>query len=119
MISFEELRKQPLYFDRKGNAIGLMDWVEKIEDKEYAIVKQDNVGKYFVSTVWLGLNHSYYFFKDAPIQIFETMIFIRDGEPDNEEDPIKHYIERYSTEEEAIAGHVFALRIAKGEILIE
>lgn len=46
-----------------------------------------------VSTVWLGLNHNYG--SGRPL-IFETMVF--GGELDNEMD-------RYSTLDEAIAGH--------------
>lgn len=126
MTNFEQWKKEklaeyekiPRYFDRKGKPIGLMNWAEKFEDNEYTIVKQDYVDRYFVSTVWLGLNHSLCFFKDAPIQIFETMIFLKDPQED-EDDPLLSFQERYSTEEDAIKGHEIALKIARGELSSE
>lgn len=50
-----------------------------------------------VSTVWLGLNHS---FGEGPPLIFETMVFgeLYDGE-----------LQRYSTEEGAVRGHLKVL----------
>lgn len=55
-----------------------------------------------VSTVFLGLDHGY---GGGPPILFETMIF---GGPHNEE------MWRYSTWEEAEAGHARAVEIAKG-----
>jgi len=50
----------------------------------------------WVSTVWLGLNHSY---GDGPPLIFETMVFpSRDDFTDLD-------CKRYATEEEATTGH--------------
>ena len=49
-----------------------------------------------VSTVWLGLDHS--FGREGPPLIFETMLFERDSW--SEED-----VARHSTLEEAEAGH--------------
>ena len=54
-----------------------------------------------VSTVFLGLNHNY---GDGPPMIFETMIF---GSEHDE------YQERYSTWDEAVAGHEKAVELAK------
>lgn len=56
-----------------------------------------------VSTVFLGLDHQ--FDDDGPPLLFETMIF--GGKHDG-------YQERYSTWEEAEAGHKIALAIAGG-----
>ena len=55
-----------------------------------------------VSTVWLGLDHQ---FGDGPPLIFETMVF-----PSNE-DFGDLDSRRYSTEQEAVAGH--ATMVAK------
>lgn len=52
-----------------------------------------------VSTVFLGLDHSW----NGPPEIYETMIF---GGPHNEDQW------RYSTREEAIAGHQSACELA-------
>ncbi len=95
------------YYDRQGKPMEMMEWAHAIEDFEYKVVKQDTLpdGK-FVSTVWLGLDHS---FGDGPPLIFETMVFPAKGgvpttgerNPDWEEQETR----RYSTEEEAKAGH--------------
>ena len=117
---YEKLRKQfettPRYFDREGNPMELLDWARLCEDYDYKIVKQEEVGKYFVSTVWVGLNMS--FWREAAIKIFETMIFLRDDD-EKSIDEIKGYQDRYSTEAEALEGHAKAVQIAKGEIPLE
>ena len=48
-----------------------------------------------VSTVWLGLDHSFGLTSKTPI-IFETLVF---------GGPFDGDMERYSTEEEALRGH--------------
>lgn len=53
--------------------------------------------KYDVSTVHLVINHS---FGSGPPLIFETMIFVQGSAHDE-------YMQRYSTEAEALAGHNF------------
>lgn len=61
-------------------------------------VGRTEVGEHLVSTVWLfGIDHQY---GDGPPLIFETMIF---GDPWNNE------LRRYSTEEEAMRGHLEAV----------
>ena len=70
-----------------------IDW----ETDEKRIVKQDNIGKVIVSTVFLGLDHSYG--RSIPI-LWETMIF--EGEHDG-------YQDRYSSYEDALKGHQKAL----------
>lgn len=64
-------------------------------------VGSDHIGEAWVSTVWLGLDHS---FTGTPPLVFETLIF--GGEHDQ-------YMRRYSTKDQARAGHdeiVTALR---------
>lgn len=105
---------KPRYFDREGKPLQLLEWARMCEgNEEYRIVKQEMVGEYFVSTVWVGLNMSYW--RYAPIKIFETMIF-RIDEDMEIEDSIRGYQQRYSTETEALKGHEKAIKIAKGEI---
>jgi hypothetical protein len=82
------------YYDREGNEIKLMRWAELLEDNSYRVVMNDVINGIAVSTVWLGLDHSFNQ-SDAPI-IFETMIF---GGPRDEQQW------RFSTEEQAIAKH--------------
>lgn len=86
------------WYDKDGTPISdMMTWAKKIEDRSYKRVAETTLsnGKW-VSTVWLGLNHQY---GDGPPLIFETMVFKSKNDM-NELD-----IERYSTLEEAKAGH--------------
>lgn len=62
----------------------------------------DEVGKYTVSTVKLPMDHGW---GKVPLW-YETMIF---GPKDYED----LYMERYTTEEEALAGHLRAVEHAK------
>jgi len=58
------------------------------------IVAQEHVGNKWVSTVFLGLDHSYG--SEGPI-VFETMVFENDQSKD---------CFRYSTWDEAVEGHI-------------
>ena len=60
----------------------------------------------WVSTVFLGMNHS---FRDGPPMIFETLVFPRKGKWTEESG------ERYSTWDEAMAGHTAVVAKLKGE----
>lgn len=65
-------------------------------------MKQEYVAEFWVSTVFLGLDHSYG--KGPPI-LWETMVFggsMRD-----------EYMERYTSEQEALEGHERAKQWAK------
>lgn len=78
-------------------------FIEMFEKKDSRIVAKDEVGKYHVSTVFLGLDHNYSRIGE-PI-VFETMIF--------GEGPCDGYQSRYSTYEQAEQGHKEALKIAE------
>ena len=67
-------------------------------------VQTDRIGDIRVSTVFLGLDHSF-IEGGAPI-LFETMIF--GGEHDG-------YQDRYTSREEALAGHVRALALVQAQ----
>lgn len=81
------------YFDRAGKPMSMLEWTEAFEQRDKKRVRFDELPLGKVSTVWLGLDHQ---FGDGPPLIFETMVF--DG-------PLDQECERYSTEEQAIAGH--------------
>jgi hypothetical protein len=83
---------KPGYYDRDGRAISETDRASLPAD--YYRVAQDVIDGVTVSTVWLGLDHS---FGDGPLLIFETMVFDADGD-DND-------CWRYTTESQALAGH--------------
>jgi len=97
-----------LYYDKEGNPIDLNKWVNLFENMDYKIIKQETLENgVFVSTVWLGLDHS---FREGgkPI-IFETMAFPSDN-LDTHND-----MKRYYTLEEALEGHKAMVKKWKGE----
>lgn len=71
------------------------------DDIDMKIVKQDKIGNVFISTVFLGLDHSLE--SNLPI-LFETMIF--NGKHDQ-------YQMRYATYKQAQQGHEDALNLVK------
>lgn len=81
------------YLDRAGKPLTITEWMALNDDRSYVQVGLAEVGEAEVSTIWLGLDHS--FGGGQPI-IFETLVF--DGPLDGEGD-------RYSTLAEAEAGH--------------
>ena len=75
----------------------LFEWGEYLQNThEERIVKKENIDDYVISTVFIGLNHSY---SGIYPHIFETMIF-KNGE--------SIYCDRYSTWQEAEKGHLKA-----------
>ena len=93
--------------DKKNNPIVCIDhmdyakWYKK--NKKQGIVKQDTIDEVLVSTVFLGLDHS--FSGEKPL-LWETMIF--GGNHDQ-------YQDRYSSYEDALKGHQEALDLLKSE----
>jgi hypothetical protein len=90
--------------DEKGEPVpcaSLMEWAKWIEGGGSRRVAEDFVGDVRVSTVFLGLDHS---FVDGPPVLWETMIF---GGPHDE------YQERYTSREAALAGHTAAVALAR------
>lgn len=83
------------------------EFTELYRDNKRRIVKQENVGKYFVSTVFLGLDHNYS--ETGPPILWETMVF--HPNPDKTETRFKKieldgYTERCSgNQEQAEAMH--------------
>jgi len=91
-------------YDREGRPQNMAWFNEKCADMEYKRVLETQIGPYWVSTVWLGLDHS--FSDDGPPLIFETMVFATDSR-DPERDTLGPDLDclRWSTEQEAIKGH--------------
>ena len=81
----------------------LLTWARWFEDADRGVAK-DIINDVKVSTVFLGLNHS--FTEDGPPILFETMIF--GGKFDDE-------LWRYATWEEAEAGHAKAVEKVRNE----
>jgi hypothetical protein len=83
-----------IYYDRNGEPMDMMEWIAAFGDiKDRVIAHTPLADGGEVSTVWLGLDHS---FGIGPPLIFETMVF---GGPHDQEQW------RYSTEEQALTGH--------------
>lgn len=129
--SFDEIRGKGGYYDRSGNAISFRDWARLMawDDKnehKYRIVQQEYVDHYWISTVFLGLDHGW----GGALKLFETMVFNQSPEiperpkfpsetydPDSDEwnEFFENYpeqtqssdveCERYTTEAEALEGH--------------
>jgi len=82
----------------------VLEWANMFEDTGARIVAKDRIGRgnVEVSTVFLGINHS--FFGNAPPLWFETMIF--GGHLDG-------YQERCTTWDQAVAQHEIAKKKAE------
>lgn len=83
------------------------EWASMFEGTE-RVVEQTTVNRYWISTVFLGLNHS--FFRAGPPQWFETMVFeeLEDGRTKSD-----RFCRRYTTWEEAEAGHAETVEIIR------
>lgn len=92
---------QPRYYDRSGKPIDMHQWAKWGEDVAYKRIRETTIGDYWISTVWLGLNHN---FGSGPPLIFETMVFYR-GESDSDIMDGGEWMDRYSTEAQAVKGH--------------
>jgi hypothetical protein len=77
------------------------EWMENNPEKK--AIKQDHIDDIFVSTVFLGLDHSW---DNQGLILWETMIFggIND-----------QYQERYNSYEDALEGHQRAIDLIKKE----
>lgn len=94
-------------FDRNGNPIDTAQYTALHSDPEYKRIAYEEANGFTVSTVWLGLDHS--FSEDDPPLIFETMVF-----PEFSYD--EEACERYVTEREAMEGHInMVRRVKRGE----
>lgn len=81
--------------DKQGNPIeetNLFTWADWMENHS-RVLKQNRVGDFLISTVFLGLDHNF----DGGIPIlYETMVFRNGDSVDTE---------RYETKDQALEGH--------------
>ena len=94
------MTERPTYYTRAGDPLSFAEFVATIVKDRQKRVARTTVGDTYVSTVFLGLDHAC----EGPPMIFETMIFGGDRDQD---------CWRYSTEEEARAGHAKAVELLK------
>ena len=95
-----------MYYDRNGNEISPADMAMK--PPKYRRVLEDYVLGYWISTVWLGIDHGW----GHGLAIFETMIW----DPHKE---ILDYQERYGTEVAARVGHCNAITWVRTNFSLE
>jgi hypothetical protein len=95
----EERRIEPV--DCRSHA-GLMRWAQWFEGRHDRIVDRTDIEGCTVSTVFLGLDHSY---GNGPAILFETMVFPDRELPKDEGRWIESYQERYATLTDAEQGH--------------
>lgn len=83
--------------DKNPVACSIEESREFARDYSNKVVKQEQVGDYWVSTIFLGINHA--FGRGAPL-LFESMAFKEDETIGRDVDQ-----ERYYTYQEAEEGH--------------
>lgn len=94
-----------MYFDRQGQPITQEAWL-RTGDADRHVAETTVAGRYWVSTIWLGLDHG---FGAGPPLIFETMVFgLGSGFEDLE-------CRRYATEAGALAGHAQVVALVEAE----
>lgn len=90
------------WYDKQGRRISIQQANEYLGNMEYKRVAETTIGNYWVSTVWLGLDHGWNN-DNLPPLIFETMVFAtEDMDPAMD---LELSQDRYYTEAEALAGH--------------
>lgn len=73
-------------------------WLQWFENGEARVLRQDQVGSFKVSTVFLGVDHGW---GDGPPLLWETMIF----DDRTHAEAFDGYQERYSSRRAALDGH--------------
>ena len=90
---------KPRYYRRDGTPYvgedATIQWAKDFQKVDRVVGNTELSNGRRISTVWLGLDHR--FESSGPPLIFETMVF--------SDDDMNNDTERYSTEEEAKAGH--------------
>ena len=102
----KNMYKHWILVNDKLKVVDLMTQAKWFEDKKSPgrITEQTYIGKVLVSTVFLGIDHS--FGGKVPI-LWETMIF------ESKKKALQEYQVRYSSLKEAKKGHKYAVKFAK------
>ena len=78
-------------------------WRSEVDKKDGRRVARTNVGNGYVSTVFLGTDHS---IEEGKFELYETMVF-------GIADPLGDECWRYATREEAAGGHLLMVEQVK------
>jgi len=90
----------------------LLTWAHWIEENwRDRVVRQEDMGPYWISTVFLGLDHNW---GDGPPLLFETMVFRTEGKDHVSVDDAP--FERTPTWELALDAHAEAMAWAKEQL---
>ena len=84
--------------------VDVITWAQWFHEPKNRIVAQEDVGPYFVSTVFLGMDFNLI----GKLMLFETMIFSNSGSI-----PPDEYQTRCSTWDEALKMHETAVQVAR------
>ena len=96
------MRESNLWFNKAGEPITSEQGAKLHMDYGYRTIGDDYVKGLHISTVWLGISHS---FSGGPPIIFETMVFGAEGQSLKQR--------RYHTEAEARKGHKEMVKLAR------
>jgi len=79
------------------------------------VIRRDEIGKWLVSTVFLGMDHGFNYRESATYRpiLFETMIFYEAFHPANTSRWLDKRQWRYCTTPEAVAGHDHAVELVR------
>jgi len=98
----------PIWLDRQNETLSWEEYGYLHSFRSYCRVDEAVIGPFWISTVWLGINMAMVTMSRTPV-VFETMIFLNRGELESalhpELRPYMNSILRYSSEEDALAGH--------------
>jgi hypothetical protein len=89
-----------MLYDKQGKPISVEEAGLLYQNQDYKHIRQDVIGQFRISTVWIGIDCANGF--SGPPMIFETMVLPTDSWNDL-------YCERYSAEETTKVGHTKAL----------
>lgn len=85
------------FFDRKGKPLELLEWAELYENREYRQVALTSIDGWTVSTIWQGFSDQLDGHNQFETARWETLY--------NPQDSSFTVVDRYFTEEDALAGH--------------
>jgi hypothetical protein len=89
--------------DRVPIPVDMLTWARWFEGPiDQRTVSQEYVGDWWVSTVFLGLDHEW---RDGPPVLFETMVFAHEAMAFAHRESADFFRRRYSTWEQASLGH--------------